>query len=176
MSERSELKLVNRERSQKPKPSRSLIRRVISTIVALMVLAMVLRYLPPGSRNAQAQSATVPVEALTDDLQLGSLQMSQAIAGEALYLDGVVKNAGSFSVSGATLEVSFHDAQGKIAGSVQKPIMGMPHGGTDLVRNEFARNPIQPNEMRFFRVAVEQVPPTWNHEAPELKIVEVKVQ
>jgi hypothetical protein len=52
----------------------------------------------------------------------------------------------------------------------------MAHGGTDLVRNEFSRNPIQPNEMRFFRVAVEQVPPTWNHEVPELKIVEVKAR
>ena len=91
-------------------------------------------------------------------------------------MDGVVKNAGNVSVTAATAEVDFHDAQGKVVSSVQKPIVGMSHGGTDLVGNEFARNPIQPNEMRFFRVAVEQVPPTWNHEIPELKIVEVKAQ
>jgi hypothetical protein len=102
--------------------------------------------------------------------------MSHAIAGEALYLDGVAKNTGAGSVTAATVEVRFHDGQGKVVSSVQKPMVGMAHGGTDLVRNEFARNPIQPNEMRFFRVAVEQVPPTWNHEVPELKIVEVKAR
>jgi hypothetical protein len=30
--------------------------------------------------------------------------------------------------------------------------------------------------MRFFRVAIEQVPPNWNREVPELKIVEVKAR
>ena len=60
--------------------------------------------------------------------------------------------------------------------SVQKPLAGMCHGGTDLIRNEFARNPIKPNEMRFFRIAVDEVPPSWNHEVPELKIVEIKAQ
>jgi len=49
----------------------------------------------------------------------------------------------------------------------------MAHGGTDLIRDEFARNPISPNEVRFFRVAVEQVPANWNHEVPALKIVAV---
>jgi hypothetical protein len=33
--------------------------------------------------------------------------------------------------------------------------VGMSHEGTDLVHHEFARNPIKPNEMRFFPVAVE---------------------
>ena len=176
ISDRTNLVLVPIDRKKTTKASRALFGRIVSTIVALLLLAVVLRYLPPGPRTAQAQAGSVPVEALTDDLQLGSLQMSQAIAGEALYLDGVAKNTGAASVTGATVEVSFHDAQGKVVSSVQKPIVGMAHGGTDLVRNEFSRNPIQPNEMRFFRVAVEQVPPTWNHELPELKLVEVKAR
>ena len=52
----------------------------------------------------------------------------------------------------------------------------MAHEGTDIVGNEFARNPIGPNEMRFFRVAVENVPPNWNHEIPDLKITELKAE
>ena len=55
-------------------------------------------------------------------------------------------------------------------------MVGMSHGGTDLVGNEFARNPIKPKQMRFFRIAVpvEDVPPAWNHEVPELTIIDVK--
>jgi len=52
----------------------------------------------------------------------------------------------------------------------------MSHGGTDLVPNEFARNPIKPKGMRFFRIAVEDVPLTWNHELPELTIIDVKAK
>jgi hypothetical protein len=176
ISERNDLTLVPKDRTKKTKTPRTLFRTAVSTVVALLLLAVVLRYLPPGPRNAQANVGTAPVEALTDDLQLGSVQMSHAIAGEALYLDGVVKNAGAVSVTGATVEADFHDVQGKVVSSVQKPIVGMAHGGTDLIRSEFTRNPIQPNEMRFFRVAIEQVPPNWNREVPELKIVEVKAR
>jgi hypothetical protein len=59
-----------------------------------------------------------------------------------------------------------------------RSLVGIGHGGTDSVDNEFARNPIKPNEMRFFRVAlaVEEIPPTWNQEVPDLTIVEVKAK
>ena len=176
ISDRTGLTVERNDRKKQTSSSGTLARSLITTAIAVAVLVAVLRYLPPVPKNAQAHAEPVSIEALTDDLQLGSLQMSQAVAGEALYLDGVVKNAGTELVTGATVQVEFRDMQGKVVGSVQKPIVGMSHGGTDLVRNEFARNPIRPNEMRFFRVAVEQVPPTWNHEVPELKIVEVRAQ
>ena len=176
ISDRPNLTLVTNERKKKARTPRTLKGRIISTVLALVVLAVVLRYLPLGPRNAHAQTGPVAVEMSPDDLQLASLQMSVAPAGEALYLDGVVKNTGLDTVTGATVEVAFHDAQGKVIKSLQKPIVGMSHGGTDLVRNEFTRNPIQPSDMRFFRVAVEQIPPAWNHEVPELKIIQVSAQ
>lgn len=176
VSDRTDLTLVRSNRKKQAKSSRTMARSLITTAIALAVLAAVLRYLPPASRNAQVEAGPVSVEALTDDLQLGSVQMSHAVTGEVLYLDSVVKYTGTIPVIGASVRVDFRDMQGQVVGSVQKPIVGMSHGGTDLIGNEFARNPIRPNEMRFFRVAIEQVPPAWNHEVPELKIVEVKVQ
>ncbi len=175
-SDRSNLRLVRNDRKTKRNPSRSIIGRVISTLVALIVLAGVLRYLPPDSRNSQVQASRGAVEETPGELQLGSLQMSKALTGDALFLDGVVTNTGSGNVTGATVQVNFHDLQGNLVGSERKPIVGMTHGGTELVRNEFARHPIQPRRMRFFRVAIEHVPPTWNHETPDLKIVAVKAE
>ncbi len=176
ISDRTGPTLVRNDRKKQAKSPGTVVGSLITTAIVLAVLAAVLRYLPPGSRNAQAQTGSVSIAALTDDLQLGSVQMSHAVTGEALYLDGVVKNTGTELVTGATVQVDFLDMQGKVVSRVQMPIVGMSHGGTDLVGNEFARNPVRPNEMRFFRVAVEQVPPTWNHELPELKIVEFKAQ
>ena len=151
-------------------------RRVLTTLAAVLLLIIVLRFFPPAARTSDVQASHSTTLTLTGDLQLSGVQLSRAADGTELYLDGMVKNAGDSKVTGATAEVGFHDAQGKLVATVQKPLVGIAHGGTDLVRNEFARNPIAPNEMRFFRIAVEDVPPTWNHELPELAIVDIQAR
>ena len=176
ISDRTNLTLVRNDGRKKLKHTHTLMRRFISTMFALALLALVLRFMTPASRNTRVQASHPNVQGTPDELRLGSVQMSKPVTGEALYLGGVVTNAGKDSITGAAVEVNFRDARGKLVSSVQKPIAGMAHGGTDLVGNEFARNPILPNEMRLFRVAVEQVPVTWNRQVPELKIVAVKAQ
>jgi hypothetical protein len=176
VSERADLTLVsNRRRPQQPR-SNSLGRRLLWTAVALVLLGVVLRYLPPRSVKVSAQGPTGAAQASLADLRVSGVQISRPPDGGALYVDGLVRNVGSGRITGATAEVQFRDAQGSVIASVQKPMVGMAHGGTDLVGNELARNPIKPNEMRFFRVAVEDVPPSWNHEIPELKVVEIKAR
>jgi hypothetical protein len=178
ISERGPMTVVSPGSRAKQRQSKSLNRRVISTCVALVALALVVRYLPSGTRNAQARTTQPPVavQVAPTDLHFSGVQMSEAPGGEVLYLDGLVTNEGSARVIGATAQLDFSDAHGAVVASVQKPLVGMAHGGTDLIKNEFARNPIGPSEMRFFRVAVENVPPTWNHEVPQLKVVEVNAK
>jgi hypothetical protein len=176
ISEPPDLELVPNERPKKPKSFRRLTARVVSTLLAVVVLAVVLRYLPPASRHAQVQAEQTPVAETPEELQLSSLQISLTPANEELYVDGVVTNTGHATVTGATMEVDFLDAQGKLVSAVQKPMVGIAHGGTDLIRNEFARNPVKPEEMRFFRVAIDEIPPAWNHEVPILKVVAVKAR
>jgi len=162
-------------RRMKSRRTRSLKPRLLSTVLALGLLVLVLRFLPPEHRNAQANVAQQSAAPVTpNDLKLSDVQMSQSPDGQALYLDGLITNQGQSKVLGATAEVRFQDAGGSVVASVEKPLVGMAHGGTDLVRNEFAKNPITPGEMRFFRVAVEPIPPSWNHEVPGLKLIAVK--
>ena len=178
ISERAELTMLSSDRRIKQKQADPLKRRLLSTGIALVVLALVLRYLPSQTRDAQARTTQPPValQAVPDDLHVSGLQMSEAPGGEALFVDGLVTNDGKARVSAATAEMAFYDSQGTVVASVQKPLVGMAHGGTDLIKNEFARNPIGASEMRFFRIAVENVPPAWNHEVPQLKLVDVKVK
>ncbi len=175
VSERVGPALLSSRRRVKLRRSGSVRGRLLSTTVALMVLVLVLRYLPPRGRNAKTQVAAA-VQAAPEDLHFSDVQLSKAPGGEALYLDGLVTNMGKTAVRGAIAEVDFLDAQGHVVASVQKPLAGMAHGGTDLVQNEFSRNPITSQQMRFFRVAVEEIPPAWNHELPALKIVAVNLR
>ena len=114
------------------------------------------------------------VQEAPTDLHFSGVQINQPSGGNALYVDGMVTNAGKGRVSAATAQVDFYDGRGTLVASIQSPLVGVAEGGTDMMRNEFARNPIGPGEMRFFRVAVERVPSDWNHEAPALKPVAVR--
>ena len=176
VSERPEL-TVQSGRRGRTRPATSMKTRLVSTAIALIVLALMLRYLPAGNKNAQAKTPTTTaagVQATPADLRLASVQMSETVGGEALYLDGRVTNDGGARITGATAQVTFSDIHGQQVASLQKPVVGMSQGGVGVVRNEFSNNPIRPKETRFFRIAIDQIPPTWNHEVPELKIIEVK--
>lgn len=166
--------LISSRRRVKLRRSGSVRGRLLSTAVTLVVLVLVVRYLPPGTRQSPMQHAAV--HAAPGALQFSDVQLSKAPDGEALYVDGLVTNMGKAAVRGAIAEVDFLDAQGQVVATLQKPLVGMAHGGTDLVQNEFSRNPIASREMRFFRVAVDQVPVGWNHEVPALKIVAVNAR
>ena len=178
VNERRNLTLVHGGRRRKRSQARPLVGRILTTVIALLLLMIVLKFLPPVSRHSDVQAGPRTIPAVARDLHLSGVQISRAPDGRALYFDGLVTNTGNGRVSEASANVGFHNAQGKLIASVEKPLVGMKHGGTDLVDNEFARNPIQPNEMRFFRVAlaVEEIPPTWNQEVPDLTIIEVKAK
>ena len=164
VNERPNLTLVHGGGRRKRGRATPLVGRILATVAALLLLIMVLKFLPPVARHSDVQAGRRTIPALASDLHLGSVEISRAPDGRAVYLDGLVTNAGNGRVSEASANVGFHNAQGKLIASVPKPLVGIEHGGTDLVENEFARNPIKPNEMRFFRVAlaVEEIPPTWN--------------
>ena len=178
VNEGRNLTLVHGGRRRKRSQARPLVGQILTTVAALLLLMIVLKFLPPVARHSDVQAGLRTIPAVARDLHLSGVQISRAPDGRALYLDGLVTNTGNGRVSEASANVGFHNAQGKIIASVEKPLVGTKHGGTDLVDTEFARNPIQPNEMRFFRVAlaVEEIPPTWNQEVPDLTIVEVKAK
>jgi len=141
--------------------------------MALVLLVVVMIVLRPQQRQNVPQSGPAAM-ATTTDLKFSNLQLTRPSGSEVIYVDGVVTNSGRDPIKAATVELDFRDSKGKVVASVQKPVAGIAQGGAGVVRNEFMKNPIRPAEMRFFRVAVDQTPPSWNHEVPELKIVEVK--
>ena len=176
ISEGANLGFAHEERRRKRKQSTSLMNRVLSTLVALLLLGIVLRYLPPGPRSAQLEAEQSPARIAPNELSVGKLQVIEAPGGNALYLDGLITNASKGVVTGATAEVSFRDTQGNLVGVMQRPMQNEPSVNSDQTKREFSISPISPSEIRPFRVVVEQVPPDWNHRAPELTIVSVSAQ
>ena len=120
ISDRFEL-ISNRRRVRHPRTS-SMTSRAISTVVALVLLALVLRFVPVGEKSPKAHATQAPVQASPADLHFSDVQISKSPSGESLYLDGLMTNGSSFWVTGATAEVEFRDAQGQVISIVQKQI------------------------------------------------------
>src|SRR5450755_3981587 len=99
ISESRQLTVVSPDRRSKQRHANSLNRRLVSTAIALVVLALVLRYLPSGTRHAQARTTAPAVQESPSDLRFSGVQISQAPGGEAVYVDGLVTNDGSAHVS-----------------------------------------------------------------------------
>lgn len=102
--------------------------------------------------------------------------MTMAPDGSALFLDGRVMNTGQRPVTGVECIVSFRDTNGNIIDSSRRPLEGIDRGGVDAVPDEFVKHPIKPNDMRFFRLAVKEIPADWNRNVPEVQVQNVTAQ
>jgi hypothetical protein len=171
--DRARLSLVTNDPRSRKRTARSLKSRIVSTAFALIALILVVRFLPPGTRTAQANGPSPHVAVAPSDLKITEVQVTRPSGSDLFYLDGMVTNAGKGAVAEAAAEVDFLSPNGDLLTTMQAPMMGMAQGGVGVVGNEFARHPITPGEVRFFRVAIKNAPPQWNHEVPQLKVVAV---
>lgn len=176
ISESTNLGFAHEKRRKKRKQSTPLMSRVLSTLVALLLLGIVLRYLPPGPRDTQLQAEEDPIRIALNELHVAKLQVIEAPGGGALYLDGVITNASKGAVTEATAEISFRDTRGNLVGVMQRPMQDEASAISDQTSGESPIRPIKPGEVRPFRVVVEQVPPDWNHLTPDLNVISVSAQ
>lgn len=126
--------------------------------------------LPPAP--ASASVSDLVFAPTTDELRVDELLINNDKPGEMLVLAGHVTNAGQRTLTGAVVQMVFHDREGTAIATLTQPIWGLANGHCQA-DDEFANQPIGPNEMRFFCVAVRQVPGAWNHELPEMQVVNV---
>jgi hypothetical protein len=161
-----------------PKRPSSAVPGVLFAIVVAAVLIAVIGYYMPRTPKVTPppSAAEVPQQPVPNQLQFSSLQITPAPTGGALTLRGQVTNTGGRPVIGATVVLSFQDAQGRILQALTAPMIGMAARDNALVTDEFSKDPLKPNDTRPFEVTVSQIPAGWNHTMPEMKIVTVSAE
>ena len=156
---------------------RSVLPWIIAGIVVLLVLGIILarsHHGPPPNPGGAGLAAADPYAA---SLPISGLKMSEASSvagGKTTYVDGVIANHGSRTVSGITVQVAFRDFTNQI---VQKETMPLnlirthePYIDTEPV----SAAPIAPGESREFRLIFDHVAEGWNQYYPEIRVIEVK--
>jgi hypothetical protein len=144
---------------------------LVAIIVAVALLVAIIYYsrrLPNVS--TAPTGASVPQQPFVSELKLINLQTGESPIGGTVYVTGQVKNSGTHAITEVAVDAAFQDSSGRV---VQRETQRMAElvapGSADA--EPFTNKPIQPDQMRNFRIAFDNIPASWNHQVPELRIV-----
>jgi hypothetical protein len=129
----------------------------------------------PRPQPGGAQLA--PADSYAPNLPITDMKMSEAsnfAGGKVTYIDGEITNTGTKSVTAVTIQLAFHNELGELS---QKETMALnlirtrePYVDTQPV----SAAPIQPGQVREFRLILDHVTMDWNQQYPEIRVVDVK--
>jgi hypothetical protein len=153
---------------------------ILAIVTAVLLLGAILYFMPRAPKGTNTTLAQ-PGGSL---LSVSGLRMSEAPTSGAINLDGQLTNSGSTAVSGLMVEVVFRLTNG-LRASIERPVQGAALGnegkqaGTGKVTGDtedLTKTPIKPGETRSVRIAVDQLPKAWNHQIPQIRVVETTGQ
>jgi hypothetical protein len=161
-----------------PVPSRSSGMPLSAWLIAgAVVLAVVAGLLLAGHRKTPAVTGIQPLDPYSSSLPLSQLQMSESTSlsgGKSTFIDGHIRNTGSSTVTGVTVQVLFHNEE-----QMPPQIETLPLA---LVRTRepyvdtipVSAAPLGPGQDREFRLIFESIPTNWNMQMPEIHVIGVE--
>jgi hypothetical protein len=160
----------------KAEPSR---RGLLAGAIAAAVLIVVVVSVVLMHRSAAAVgslNAVLPPDTYAASLSFTQLAMSESESlsgGKSTFLDGHVRNAGSETLTGVTVQVLFKNDEGLSPAVETLPLSIIrthePYVDTEPV----SAAPLKPGDEVEFRLIFETLPANWNQQMPELRVVHV---
>src|SRR5256885_10081608 len=145
---------------------------LIAIMAAGLILAAFIYYLPRMPKESRGPAAgQIPDQPLLNELQVSNLKIVPAPVGNQIYLTGQLQNTGNHTVNAITVDAIFRDANGQQVQRETRQLEGVAVQGNGTQATTFADSPLKPKDSRGFRVGFDNVPTTWNHEVPEMRIV-----
>jgi len=145
----------------------------IPILVGMGLVIVVVGIIALFSRGQSKGSATPHPYAA--NLKISDLKMSAAenfVGATVTYLDGAVTNIGDKTVTHATVHVVFKDSLGQIAQAEDVPLHVLQTGGPYPDAVDLNTSPLSPGQSKPFRLTFEHVTDEWNHEFPELRVMD----
>ena len=149
----------------------------IPILVGMVLVIVVVGIIVLFSRG-QSKSSAAP-HPYAANLKISDLKMSAAenfVGATVTYLDGTVSNTGDKTVTHATVHVVFKDSLGQIAQTGDVPLHVLQTGGPYLDAVDLSASPLAPGQSKPFRLTFEHVTEEWNHEFPELRVMDVSLK
>ena len=146
---------------------------LIGMVLVIVVVGIIVLF---SRGQSKGNAAPHPYAA---NLKISDLKMSAAenfVGATVTYLDGTVTNTGDKTVTHATVHVVFKDSLGQIAQAEDVPLHVLQTGGPYLDAVDLSASPMAPGQSKPFRLTFEHVTEEWNHEFPELRVMDVSLK
>jgi len=148
----------------------------IAAAVVALVLAGLLFF---GSRHRAVGNQPLPPDPYAIHLPVGSLAMSESTSlsgGKSTFLDGMITNDGPATVTNVIVQVFFHSDENLPPHVETLPLAIIRTREPYVDTQPVAAAPMRPGSTRPFRLIFESIPPNWNTQMPEVRIVRVAHQ
>jgi uncharacterized protein DUF2393 len=109
-------------------------------------------------------------------LRISNLKMSAAenfVGATVSYIDGTVTNSGDKTVTGASVRVIFKDSMDQTVGDEKVPLHVLKTDGPYPDTVDLSASPLAPGQSKTFRLTFESISTQWNHQYPEIQILDV---
>jgi hypothetical protein len=149
-------------------------RTIAIAVTVVIVIAVVTAFL----LRSQPKSASGPPP-YAASLKLSDFKMSAAenfVGATVSYVDGTITNAGDKTVTHAIVEVKFKDDLGQLAQRDEIPLQVLKTTGPYPEAVDFSVSPLGPGQRKAFRLTFESISAQWNHQVPEIQLVDLAVK
>ncbi|HKS73293.1 MAG TPA: DUF2393 family protein [Terriglobales bacterium] len=155
-------------------PSESNWRPIFLGVAAVVIVVGVIAFL----LRSEPKSATAP-HPYAANLKISDLKMSAAenfVGASVTYLDGTLTNSGDKTVTHAIVHLEFKDSVGQVAQTEDVPIRILQTTGPYPDTVDLSAAPLVAGQSKPFRLTLEHVSDSWNHEYPGLQVTDVTVK
>jgi hypothetical protein len=148
---------------------------VIAGVVVLLGIAVLL--MMGHHKAAPPPNAVLPLDPYALSLTFSDIQMSESTSlsgGKSTYIDGHVKNSGTKTVTGATVQVAFANDVAMPSQIETVPVALIrthePYIDTQPISDG---PPLAAGDEKEFRLIFENINSNWNQQLPEIRVVKV---
>jgi hypothetical protein len=145
---------------------------VVVLVVGILVLATHKKPSAPGN-------VAQPLAAYAPSLPLSQMAMSESAnisGGKYTYIDGHIKNTGSQTVTGVTVQVLFSNDMALPPQVETAPLALIRTHEPYIDTQPVSAAPLKPGDDREFRLTFETIPNNWNTQMPEIHVTSVETR
>jgi hypothetical protein len=145
----------------------------------LAVLVVIVVLVLAGRHKAATPATIQPLAPYAANLPISQLAMSESTSlsgGKSTFIDGHIQNTGNQTVTGITVQVLFRNNEAMPPQIETLPLSLIRTREPYVDTQPVSAAPLKPGDERDFRLIFESLPPNWNMQMPEIRIIQVETK
>ena len=145
----------------------------LAVLIVVAILALM------GRHKASAPTTIQPLAVYAANLPLSQLAMSESTSlsgGKSTFVDGHIRNTGSQTVTGITVQVLFRNEEAMPPQIETVPLSLIRTREPYIDTQSVSASPLKPGDERDFRLIFESIPANWNMQMPDIHITQVETK